>query len=170
MVGFFNSLAHQLRTSIGMHRIGDVLRISVLPAEILRVLESAGCLESNQCYKNCCLAVSDHVTCARYVLCWLSCDESTPQGHAIIKIGSRYYDPTLESQPRFHGATYVFRKAFSRKELHSFLREAHANSLKNDHGEIEITPPVLHMDGTIRCEKDQNAPYKPPVKIHNRSK
>jgi len=150
-------LCHYVKRLLSIPSRGQVLVVSTLEPDLCARLQEAGLTAKKNCYANCTRAVMDVVRGAKYALCFVERDGSRRQGHAILQIAGRYYDPTLGPQSLVSGTKYTFWEAFNRRRLLAFIREHHRGAPRNAGGEVEVTPPVLHQDGTVRCEEPQTS-------------
>ncbi|SDT18965.1 hypothetical protein [Pseudomonas granadensis] len=127
------------------------LEISSMPADLLGKLVAVGCTTPKHCYANCLYAVTNHLLAEKYVLCYVEIQSGEKLGHALIKIGDNYYDPTLEPQ-NVRAVKYWLHTEFSKEEVRDFVLAQHKDVIKIGNG-IEIYPPSLTVDGKIVCEE-----------------
>ena len=140
------------RSWLSIPKCGDPIIISPLPVDLRNLLESKGCMIPNDCYHNCGKAVSELIPRARYVLCFASFNQSDLVGHAVIKLGRRYYDPTLETQPRLLQRTKCeFVYSLSRTGLKEFMDASYSGKPVNRDGLIEVSYPEFLSNGNIGC-------------------
>ncbi|MBU6958016.1 hypothetical protein KRR23_09730 [Pseudomonas sp. CVAP len=141
-----------LKTLFGLKKSSLArIEISSLPKDLLGKLMMAGCTAPKQCYANCLSAVTNHLLAETYVLCYVEIASGEKLGHAVIKIGDNYYDPTLEPQ-NVRPVRYWLHTEFSKSEVRDFVRAQHEHIIKTNGG-IEIYPPSLRVDGKIVCEE-----------------
>jgi hypothetical protein len=135
-------------------------KTDMIPEEIFidslsfRELERFGsnnCCTPNQCFSNCAKAVTNFDLAEKYVLCFVAQVGGRRYGHAIVKLGEKYFDPTLQPQG-LSGLRYWMSSEYTKKEVRNLVRE-NFPKIKAVGGHIEVYPPALKSDGTIVFEE-----------------
>lgn len=146
---------HQLKKlfkSKCKNRSRTAIQVSAMPPELLEKITAYGCSVPKQCFANCSLLLSNYDVADKYVLCFVKTPSGAEYGHALIKIGGEYFDPTLEPQGLISKSRYYFWREFDKSELRLFVSKWHEDIKPNENGEVDVYPPALKSDGTISCE------------------
>jgi hypothetical protein len=103
-------------------------------------------------------AVLEVLPSSKYVLCFIDRDGSPRQGHAVLRFGNAYYDPTLEPQFLVECTNYVYWTKFGEYELKEYMRQDNEIPSSNDRQGVELFPPILFPNGVVRCSDTQTQP------------
>ena len=131
----------------GSSHVNEIV-VSRIPDELFKNLQKNNCTGVSHCFANCALAVLNFNLADRYVLCFAQRVGEAKVGHALIKVGGKYYDPTLGSQD-ITNVTYYAHTEFSAQGLRDFIKSSQNISVSN--GGAQAYPPALLADGSIRC-------------------
>lgn len=118
------------------------------PDDLLAALDFKGAGKRNECFLNAFVAVNRFTEVEKYVLGYVyfkSDIEASPQEHAWVKIGNKYYDPTI--QPEKQTKTFRYSPVFElsneevKKIIYSQHTEAEQDLIKK--GEFPFEPPTI---------------------------
>lgn len=128
------------------------ITVQKIPQILMTKLTANGCTRPKHCFSNCAQAVTNFGLADTYVLCFAEIPYSGKLGHALIKVGNHYYDPTLEPQG-VAGARYWLHTEFSKQELREFVINYFKDAQPTEDSCIEVYPPALRKDGKVVCEE-----------------
>lgn len=124
--------------------------IEALPQQTLEAFARSGCCIPNQCFRNAALAVANHDLAERYVLCFVAQGDDREYGHAIVKIGASYYDPTLQPQG-LPSLKYRLHSEYTKHELRDITLRGQTTGAASN-GFAHVYPPALKSSGEIVFE------------------
>lgn len=129
-----------------------LLNIKPTPENIYSLLKDYGYTAVGYCYENCFQAVVKYEIAEKYVLCIIQEKGKADQGHAVISIDGKYYDPTLERHRFANQPKYIFVREFTKKQLVEYVSKSNENREEyNEAGEKMIFPPAVLEDGRVAC-------------------
>ena len=124
--------------------------VETMPDKLLERFTRLGHSKPNQCFGNCSLAVTNDDLADKYVLAYVSEGGGRRYGHALVKIGGKYYDPTLQPQNR-QQLQYWLHQEFTKNEVRQ-LALANQAKVKKVNGGAVVYPPALKSNGDVVYE------------------
>lgn len=102
------------------------MKISNIPPSLDKILTNSNLKQQNMCFMNCYLAVMNTISKPEfdlhYVLATVSNGEGERFAHALLKMGNKYYDPTLEPIGLHMACSYEIEREFSKMEIVDLLK------------------------------------------------
>ncbi|HFQ4951333.1 TPA: hypothetical protein ACGUO9_004396 [Vibrio vulnificus] len=128
----------------------NTIKVDVLPDDLYKKFQFLGFTQANHCFMNSSALVNNELLADKYILCIIKEKDGKKHTHAIIQIGDKYYDPTLNHRLE-DVETYWLHSSMDRFEIRAFLKQWYGDAFAKS-SQLEAYPPALRKDGCVVCE------------------